>query len=80
MAKKLEDWEITNVFRSRLAEEILWLDVLEKIHKDYETHMKDMGEEFDREDIESAMVEILENMIDHIEWYLDDALEVEDYE
>jgi hypothetical protein len=80
MAKKLEDWELKNVFRTYLAEEILWLDVLEKIHKDYEAHMKDMGEEFDREDIESAMVEILENMIDHIEWYLDDALEVEDYE
>lgn len=80
MAKKIEDWELKNVFRTYLAEEILWLDVLEKIHKDYEAHMKDIGGEFDREDIESAMVAILENMIDHIEWYLDDALEVEDYE
>ena len=80
MAKKLEDWEITNVFRSRLAEEILQLDVMEKIHRDYEAHMKDKGKEVNREDLEHEMLEILDNIINSIDWYLDDALYPEEME
>lgn len=80
MAKKLENWEITNVFRSRLAEEILQLDVFEKIHKDYEAHMKDKGKEVEREALEREMVEILENIINNIDCYLDDALYPEEME
>ena len=80
MARELKEWERNNIFRSRLAEDVFQLDILDKIHRDYEAHMKDKGMEFDREDLESKIVEVLEDVINGTDFYLDDVLDSDEME
>lgn len=80
MAREFKEWERNNIFRSHLAREIFTLDILERIHGDYARHKDDRGGKVIRESLEDNMVNFLEEVIDYIDYYLDDALYEEEGE
>lgn len=75
MSRGMEQWEKNNIFRSHLADEIFRDDILEKIANDYKEVMIHTNKEITRENMEDVIYEMIENIENSVEWFLDEEFE-----
>ena len=68
----MKKFEENNIFKSYLAEECFKYDVLEKIMDDYIKDMEDRDIEVTREDLENAIIDILEGIMGEVDTFLDE--------
>lgn len=75
---QMAKWEQNNIFRSWLAEDVFRSDVLDRITDDYKTCAEHKGKKVTREELEDVLVEMVENIMNGIDWFLDEEFEDEE--